>query len=82
DNHIAAAGSIGKAVQAARACKLHTLKVQVEVETLEQLDEAIAAGADSILLDNMDLVDMAESVRRAGGKVLLEASGGITLENV
>ncbi len=82
DNHIAAAGSIGKAVQAARACKLHTLKVQVEVETLEQLDEAIAAGTDSVLLDNMDLVDMAESVRRAGGKVLLEASGGITLENV
>ena len=82
DNHIAAAGSIAKAVQAARACKLHTLKVQVEVETLEQLDEASAAGTDSVLLDNMDLAAMAESVKRAGGKILLEASGGITLENV
>jgi nicotinate-nucleotide pyrophosphorylase (carboxylating) len=54
----------------------------VEVETLDQLAEAIAAGADTIMLDNMDLATMAEAVRRTGEKVPLEASGGITLDNV
>jgi nicotinate-nucleotide pyrophosphorylase (carboxylating) len=82
DNHIAAAGSIQQALKAARACKQTTLRVEVEVETLDQLDEAIAAGADTIMLDNMNLATMAEAVRRTGGKVPLEASGGITLENV
>ena len=82
DNHIAAAGSIQQAVGAARASNRHSLRVEVEVETLDQLAEAIAAGADAIMLDNMDLKTMAEAVRRTGGKVPLEASGGITLDNV
>ena len=82
DNHIAAAGSIQKAVQAALNSTAHTLRVEVEVETLDQLAEAIAAGAHSVMLDNMDLETMAEAVRRTKGKVPLEASGGITLGNV
>jgi nicotinate-nucleotide pyrophosphorylase (carboxylating) len=82
DNHIAAAGSIQKAVRAALDSRAHTLRVEVEVERLDQLAEAIAAGADAIMLDNMDLETMAEAVRRTKGKIPLEASGGITLENV
>ena len=82
DNHIAAAGSIKKAVQAALNSTAHTLRVEVEVETLDQLAEAIAAGAHAVMLDNMDLETMDEAVRRTKGKVPLEASGGITLENV
>lgn len=82
DNHIAAAGSIQKAVQAALNSTAHTLRVEVEVETLDQLAEAIAAGAHTVMLDNMDLETMAEAVRRTKGKVPLEASGGINLENV
>lgn len=82
DNHIAAAGSIQQAVGAARANNRHSLRVEVEVETLDQLAEAIAAGADAIMLDNMDLKTMAEAVRLTSGKVVLEASGGVTLDNV
>ena len=82
DNHIVAAGGIGQAVTAVRACKSSGVKVQVEVETLDQLAEAIAAGSDAVLLDNMDIESMSEAVQRVGGKILLEASGGITLENV
>ena len=82
DNHIVAAGGIGQAVMAVRACKSGGVKVQVEVETLDQLAEAIAAGSDAVLLDNMDIESMSEAVQRVGGKILLEASGGITLENV
>jgi nicotinate-nucleotide pyrophosphorylase (carboxylating) len=82
DNHIAAAGSIQQAVGAAKASNRHSLRVQVEVETLDQLAEAIAAGADAVMLDNMDLKTMAEAVRLTSGKVVLEASGGITLDNV
>lgn len=82
DNHIVAAGGIRQAVMAVRACQTSRLKVQVEVETLDQLAEAISAGSDAVLLDNMDIDTMAEAVQRAGGKILLEASGGITLENV
>lgn len=82
DNHIVAAGSVSEAVKAARKSRLHTLRVEVEVETLDQLAEAIAAGADAALLDNMNLETMAEAVRRTGGRIILEASGGITLDNV
>lgn len=82
DNHIVAAGSITKALQAALDSSSHTFRVEVEVETLEQLDEAIAAGAHVVMLDNMDLQTMAAAVRRTKGKIPLEASGGITLENV
>jgi nicotinate-nucleotide pyrophosphorylase (carboxylating) len=82
DNHIAAVGGVRQAVTAVRRKVPHTLKIEVEVETLEQLEEAIAAGADGVLLDNMEPSMMAEAVRRAGKRVLLEASGGVTLENV
>lgn len=82
DNHIAAAGGVRQAVMAVRAGQSHHLKIEIEVETLDQLAEAIDAGTDAALLDNMDLHTMAEAVSLAGGRVLLEASGGITLDNV
>jgi nicotinate-nucleotide pyrophosphorylase (carboxylating) len=82
DNHIVAAGSIGDAVRRARSRVPHGLLVEVEVTTLEELDEAVAAGADAVLLDNMTPKQTAGAVARAGGKALLESSGGITLDNV
>ncbi|MQB00474.1 MAG: carboxylating nicotinate-nucleotide diphosphorylase [Actinobacteria bacterium] len=82
DNHIAAAGGVSEAVRRARAGAPHGLKVEVEVTDLAQLDEALSAGADAVLLDNMDVRTTTEAVQQAGGKVLLESSGGITLENV
>jgi len=82
DNHIVAAGSIGEAVRRARGRVPHGLRIEVEVTTLEELDEAVAAGADSVLLDNMSPEQTAAAVGRAGGKVLLESSGGISLDNV
>ena len=82
DNHVAVAGGVTAAVKAARATAGHLVKVEVEVDTLEQLDEALAAGADIVLLDNMDLASLAEAVRRASGRALTEASGGVTLDTV
>jgi len=82
DNHIEAAGSISDAVGRAKENAPHTTKIECEVESLEGLDEAIAAGADIVLLDNMDTVTVKEAVARAKGRVILEASGGITLERV
>lgn len=82
DNHLAACGSVGAAVQRARAGAHHLLRVEVEVTTFEQLDEAIAAGADVVLLDNMSPADIATAVQRAAGRVLLEASGNIRLDTV
>jgi nicotinate-nucleotide pyrophosphorylase (carboxylating) len=82
DNHIVAAGSIGDAVRRARSRVPHGLLVEVEVTTFEELDEAVAAGADAVLLDNMTPKQTAGAVARAGGKALLESSGGITLDNV
>jgi nicotinate-nucleotide pyrophosphorylase (carboxylating) len=82
DNHIAAAGGIAEAVKRARAGVSHALRIEVEVTTQSELDEALAAGADAILLDNMSPEDVQEAVARAGGKALLEASGGIDLNNV
>lgn len=82
DNHIAAAGSIAKAVGLARQGCPHTLKVEVEVEDLEGLREALDAGADAVLLDNMSPGLMRKAAEMAAGKVLLEASGGISLENI
>ena len=77
DNHIVAAGSIDRAVNAARKQIPHTLKIEVEVETLEQLEEALAVKADIIMLDNMSLEMMREAVRRTDGRALLEASGNM-----
>lgn len=82
ENHIRAAGGLAEAVRAARARVPHVLKVQVEVTDLDELDEALRAGADAVLLDNMALDAMAEAVRRADGRVLLEASGGVTEERL
>lgn len=82
DNHVAACGGVRAAIERARGAAPHTAKIECEVDTLTQLDEALAAGADIVLLDNMDDATVAEAVRRAKGRALLEASGGITLERV
>ncbi len=82
DNHVAACGGVRAAIERARRAAPHTAKIECEVDTLTQLDEALAAGADIVLLDNMDDATVAEAVRRAKGRALLEASGGITLERV
>ncbi len=78
ENHIRAAGGIGAAVAAARAGVPHTLRVEVEVTDLAELDQALDAGADAVLLDNMDPGTLARAVRRTGGRAVLEASGGVT----
>ena len=81
ENHIAAAGGVTAALQA--AARLGSgAPVQIEVETIAQLEEALAAGATSVLLDNFDLALMRDAVRVNGGRALLEASGGINLETV
>lgn len=82
ENHIAAAGGITAAVQRARDYIPHTMKVEIETETLAQVAEALAAGADIIMLDNMDLDAMREAVGLIGGKTLVEASGGVNLESI
>lgn len=82
DNHIAAAGGIAKAVALARQGASHLNKIEVEVTDLAGLEAALAAGADAVMLDNMDLEAMAEAVRRVAGRVPLEASGGVNLTNV
>jgi nicotinate-nucleotide pyrophosphorylase (carboxylating) len=78
DNHIAATGSITASVQAARDAVGHVVSIEVEVDGLEQLEEAINAGVDIVLLDNMSLDDLRSAVRITAGRCLLEASGGIT----
>lgn len=82
DNHIQAIGSIQQAVAAARQQVPHTVKIEVEVETMDQLQEALQAGADIILLDNMDVYEMIEAVKITNGQALLEASGGINEGNL
>ncbi len=78
DNHVAACGGVAEAVRRARSRASAMLKIEVEVTDLAGLDAAIAAGADIVLLDNMDDATMAQAVERAAGKVLLEASGNMT----
>ncbi len=82
ENHIAAAGSVSAAVDAARRDAPAGTTVEVEVEDLAQLNEALAAGADRLLLDNFSLKRLREAVQAAAGRARLEASGGITLENI
>lgn len=82
DNHIGAAGSITKAVTMAKEYAPFVRKIEVEVETLEQLDEAIACGADIIMLDNMDNDTMREAVKRVAGKAETECSGNVTKERL
>jgi nicotinate-nucleotide pyrophosphorylase (carboxylating) len=82
DNHVAACGGVGEAVRRARARGNAMLRVEVEVVDLPGLDEAISAGADIVLLDNMTDEAMAEAVRLAAGRVLLEASGNMSVERL
>ena len=86
DNHIAAARldelSLADLVKRARESAPHTLKIEVEVETVEQAEEALNAGADIVLLDNMRPEEMRRAVALAKGRALTEASGGVTLQNV
>jgi nicotinate-nucleotide pyrophosphorylase (carboxylating) len=80
DNHLRSAGSVQAAVEKLRAAT--DLPIEVECDTLEQVEEALAAGADAILLDNMTLDQLRAAVALASGRARLEASGGVTLENV
>jgi nicotinate-nucleotide pyrophosphorylase (carboxylating) len=82
DNHIAVAGSITEAVWRARAGTAHMTKIEVEVDTLEQLEEALSLGVDTILLDNMRLEYLRRAVEMANGRAVLEASGNVTLATV
>ncbi len=80
DNHIAVAGGIGAALAAAKAAAGHLVKIEIEVDTLEQLREVIEAGTDVVLFDNMSVADMAAGVKMIAGRMLTEASGGISLD--
>ncbi|HID06454.1 MAG TPA: carboxylating nicotinate-nucleotide diphosphorylase [Armatimonadetes bacterium] len=82
DNHIKAVGNIADAIKRARMHIPHTMKIEVEVRTLDEVHEALNAGADIIMLDNMDLEMLREAVNIIGERALVEASGGVTLENV
>ncbi|MBJ6132265.1 carboxylating nicotinate-nucleotide diphosphorylase [Ochrobactrum sp. Q0168] len=80
DNHIAVAGGVREAIERAKAGAGHMVKIEVEVDTLEQLDEAMAVGVDAVLLDNMSPAQLREAVSVIGGRAIAEASGGITPE--
>jgi len=82
DNHIAVSGGVTEAVRRAKAFAGHLVRIEVEVDTLDQLEEALAAGAEAILLDNMPPDMLRQAVAIAGGRAVLEASGGVTLDSV
>lgn len=82
DNHIAVAGGIRPAVEKVRAAVGHMVKIEVEVDTLAQLDELLALPVDVVLLDNMDPPTLARAVAMVGGRMLTEASGSVTLDSV
>lgn len=82
DNHIAAAGGCAAAVRRAKAYAPHTCRIECEVDTLEQLEEALEAGADIVLLDNFDDDRVREALEAVGGRAIVEVSGGITLDRV
>jgi nicotinate-nucleotide pyrophosphorylase (carboxylating) len=82
DNHIAAAGGIAGALARLRSRGGHSVRIEVEVDTLDQLAEALKFPIDAVLLDNMDAATLREAVKRVAGRVVTEASGGVTLENV
>jgi nicotinate-nucleotide pyrophosphorylase (carboxylating) len=81
DNHIRLAGGIGPAVLRAKAA-LRNRPVEVEVESMQEVDAAITAGADTLLLDNMTTADIREAVRRCRGRAKIEISGGVSLERI
>lgn len=82
DNHVAAAGGVGAAIGRAHAAGGHMVRIEVEVDSLTELDEALRHGADTILLDNFSVSDLKRAVERAKGRAVLEASGGINLATV
>jgi nicotinate-nucleotide pyrophosphorylase (carboxylating) len=82
DNHIAACGGVAHALTRAKAAAGHLMKVEVEVDTLEQLEQALPFQPDVIMLDNFSLADLAAAVKRVDGAVTLEASGGVNLDTV
>lgn len=82
DNHVASCGGVRAAIERARAGAPHTAKIECEVDSLDQLDEALAAGADIVLLDNMPTAVVREAALRTRGRAQLEASGGMTLARV
>ncbi len=82
DNHIGAAGSITKAIEMAKAYAPFVRKIEIETETLEQVKEAVEAGADIIMLDNMDVATMKEAVKIIDGRAKTECSGNVTKENI
>lgn len=82
DNHIAAAGSVRSAIEKARAYAPFVRKIEIEVETLEMVDQALDAGADIIMLDNMTQVQMKEAIEKIDGRALVELSGNVNLDNV
>lgn len=82
DNHVAACGSVAAAVERARIAAPHGLRIEVECDRLDQVGEALEAGADVILLDNMTPAQVGRAVESAGGRALLEVSGGLQLTNV
>ncbi len=82
DNHVAVCGGIKPALRAAKAAAGHLVKIEIEVDTLEQLREVLEEGADFALIDNMSLEQMREAVKMSAGRVKLEASGGVHLESV
>ena len=82
DNHIIAAGGIAAALEAARAGLGHMTKIEIEVDTLDQLAEALRLGVDAVLLDNMSPVDLRRAVEMTAGRAVLEASGNVTLATV
>ncbi|MFY9829792.1 MAG: carboxylating nicotinate-nucleotide diphosphorylase [Rhodoplanes sp.] len=82
DNHVAIAGGITPAIERARAGVGHLVKIEVEVDTLDQLEEAMSVGVDAVLLDNMDPETLDRAVRMVGGRAVTEASGRITVETI
>jgi nicotinate-nucleotide pyrophosphorylase (carboxylating) len=82
DNHIAVAGGVSAALRAAKDFAGHMVKIEIEVDTLAQLDEVLTEGADIVLLDNMPPALLREAVARIGGRMIAEASGGVTLETI
>lgn len=82
DNHIAMAGGVRAALRGARQHAGHTVKIEIEVDTLDQLKDVMEDGADIVMLDNMSLDDMAAAVKFVNGRALVEASGGVTLDRI
>ena len=82
DNHIAVAGGIRRALRAAKAAAGHLVKIEIEVDTLDQLAEVLEEGADVVLLDNMGPATLREAVAMVAGRMLTEASGGVSFETV